>query len=126
MEEAPFCSWGRDHRLVQYSFLHALPVVEPRQSLQQQQGHVILLLPSLTGKALQFAKQEVDERWRIGMHFERLLQAREAEHFTAGAMRLHQAIAVEKQALSKREGSFLLLVARPRQQPKRHTRRPQS
>src|SRR5260370_310511 len=91
------------------TFCRWYPGVEPRQSLQQQQGHVVLLLPSLTGKALQFTKQEADERWRIGMRFEQLLQAWEAEHFTAGAMRLPQAIAVQEQALSRGAGSFLLL-----------------
>src|SRR5260370_2008995 len=59
------------------------------------------------------------------MQFEQLLQPREAEHLTAGVMRLHQAIAVEEEALSRGEGGFLLLVARARHQPKRHTRRPQ-
>jgi len=97
----------------------------PRGSLQQHQGYVILLLPSLAGKALQFAEHEIDE-WRpIGMLCEQGLEARKAEHLTPVIMSLYQAVAVEKQALSRRQHCFVFIVTCARQQPKRHASRPE-
>src|SRR5438270_8153326 len=85
------------------------------RSLQHQQGYVILLLPSLTGKALQLAEHEIDE-WRpIGMLGKEGLEARKAEHLTPGIMGLHQAIAVEKQALSRHQRCFIFIVPCARQ-----------
>src|SRR2546421_9450393 len=95
------------------------------RSLQHHQGYVILLLPALAGKALQFAEHEIDE-WRpIGMLCEQGLEARKAEHLTPVIMSLYQAVAVEKQALSRRQHCFVFIVTCARQQTKRHASRPE-
>src|SRR5260221_2786595 len=96
-----------------------------RRSLQCHQCHVILLLPSVAGKAFEFAQQDIDERCLIGMRFEQLLQARKPEHLTPGIMSLHEAVAVEEEALSRCYSDFMLFVAAPGQHPKWHARGPQ-
>src|SRR6266568_4680297 len=80
------------------------------RSLQHHQGYVILLLPSLAGKVLQLAEHEIDEWSPIGMPCEEGLEARKAEHLTPGIMGLYQAVAVEKQALSKGQSCFVFIV----------------
>src|SRR5437867_1033753 len=83
---------------------HNILITDPlifKSSLQGQHGHVILLLPSVAGKASKFAQQEVDERCSIGMLLEQCLQAGKAEHLTLGVMSLYQAITVEEYAFIK-------------------------
>src|SRR6266567_82064 len=102
-----------------------VPHLGLQRSLQRHQGHIILLLPSFTGKAFEFAQQDLDERCPIGMPFEQYLETRCVEHLAPGVMRLHQAIAVEEEALSRCYGDFILLVSAPRHHPQRHACSPQ-
>src|SRR5437764_13712327 len=48
------------------------------------------------------------------------LETRSVEHLASAVMRLHQAITVEEEALSRRYGDFMLLVPAAGQHPKRH------
>src|SRR5437016_1647611 len=59
------------------------------------------------------------------MRFEQDLETRSVEHLTPGVMRLHQAIAVEEEALSRCHGDFMFLVPAPRHHPQRHACSPE-
>jgi hypothetical protein len=79
-----------------------------KRSLQCQEGYVILLLPPFSGKTFQIAQQEVDKRCFIGVLFEQFLQTWQAEHLTFRVMSLDQAIAVEKDVVSRGQYYFSL------------------
>src|SRR5712691_2790137 len=91
--------------------------------LQSHQRDIILLLPPFGGEALEFVQQEVDERAATGMRTEQRREPWQAKHITLRVMRLHQAIAIEEQALPRRKPHFLFVVACPRHHPQRHPRR---
>lgn len=84
-----------------------------------------LLLPLVAGKALQFVEQGIDEERPVALAREQRLEARETEHFAPLIMRLHQSIAVEEQAFSRRYHRFVLLITCTGHHPKRHTGCPQ-
>src|SRR5215211_6356879 len=101
------------------------PEVPRHVSSIRLRGDVVLLLPALPCKGVQFFHKELNQRLSLSMLSHQRLQTREAEHLTFWIMSLYEPIAVKEGPVTSLQHDLLLLVGHPCHESQRHPPRTQ-
>src|SRR5918994_1432535 len=92
-----------------------------RSTSQCEEGYVVLLFPALSHKGVKLLQERLLQRPLLAVLCNKPAKPGKAEQISLRVVGFYQAVAVEEGALANTEDYLILLVARLRHEPKRHS-----
>src|SRR5687767_11870215 len=105
--------------------LNLFPLALRSESLERQEGNVVLLFPLFSGEPLQLGQKRIDQPGTLCVRTDELLYSWETEHLVVLVVGFRQPVAVEQYVLPGLEGDVFLFVGHARHQAQGHAGSPE-